>query len=172
MTNGRFGDCETVVDGWLGQPSNTLSSLGYIVAAVVVVIAVKRHGDRLIGFALAGALGLVGLGSFLFHGTGTRLGDLLHTVSIPLLLLSVVAAGFVSRGHAVQVALPPTILFAAGLAVYLISRTEGSLCDPDSILQGHAAWHLLSAAAAAWFGVRVVSRKLPQTRLSRGDPTS
>ncbi len=46
------------------------------------------------------------------------------------------------------------ILAAAGcfftaLGIWLVSDTGGPLCDPDSLLQGHAAWHLLSAAAAA-----------------------
>jgi hypothetical protein len=40
---------------------------------------------------------------------------------------------------------------AAGAAAWTLGRTGGPLCDPDSVLQGHAAWHLLSAAAlAAW----------------------
>ena len=39
----------------------------------------------------------------------------------------------------------------AGAAVNLTGRTGGPLCDPDSLLQGHAAWHLLTAGAvAAW----------------------
>jgi hypothetical protein len=40
--------------------------------------------------------------------------------------------------------------FAAGFAVWLPSRTPtGALCvDPSSLLQGHAAWHLLTALAA------------------------
>jgi hypothetical protein len=40
---------------------------------------------------------------------------------------------------------------AAGSAAWLLGRTGGPLCDPDSLLQAHAAWHLLSAfALAAW----------------------
>jgi hypothetical protein len=40
---------------------------------------------------------------------------------------------------------------AAGSVVWLLGRTGGPLCDPDSPLQPHAAWHLLSAfALAAW----------------------
>ena len=171
MATGRIGDCEAVVEGWLGQPSNALSSLAFVVAALVVVTASRRNGDEWVGYLLAGALSLVGLGSFLFHGTGTQPGDLLHTVSIVVLLLSVTAAGFTTRTQVIRVGLPPVIVFAAGLAVYRLSRTGGSLCDPDSLLQGHAAWHVLSAAAAGWFGVRVVTREYPDPRLSRGAPT-
>ena len=65
METGRISDCEAVVEGWLGQPSNSLSSLAYLIAALAVVVAVKRHGHRVIGYVLAGSLGLVGLGSLL-----------------------------------------------------------------------------------------------------------
>jgi len=41
------------------------------------------------------------------------------------------------------------LCFGAGFALWLPSRrSDGALCDPGSWLQGHAAWHLLSAAAA------------------------
>jgi hypothetical protein len=40
---------------------------------------------------------------------------------------------------------------ALGGLVHGLSRTGGPLCRPRSLLQGHAAWHVLSAAAlAAW----------------------
>jgi hypothetical protein len=32
--------------------------------------------------------------------------------------------------------------------IWLLSNA--GWCDPDSLLQGHAAWHLLSAVAAYW----------------------
>jgi len=51
--------------------------------------------------------------------------------------------------------LAPAALAAGALAlgglVHGLSRTGGPLCRPKSLLQGHAAWHVLSAAAlAAW----------------------
>jgi hypothetical protein len=38
-------------------------------------------------------------------------------------------------------------LFLLAFAVWLPSRNGGSLCNPDSLLQGHALWHLLCAGA-------------------------
>lgn len=38
--------------------------------------------------------------------------------------------------------------FAVALAVWVPSRTGGPLCDPTSLWQGHALWHLLSAGSA------------------------
>jgi len=41
------------------------------------------------------------------------------------------------------------LCFLAAFALWLPSRRpDGALCDPHSLLQGHAAWHLLCAAAA------------------------
>ena len=36
---------------------------------------------------------------------------------------------------------------AAGVAVFALSRTDGPLCRPNSLLQGHGLWHLLAAGA-------------------------
>ena len=46
---------------------------------------------------------------------------------------------------------PPAAAAAVSLALGVIvnglSRTGGPLCRPDSLLQGHAAWHVLSAVS-------------------------
>ena len=34
-----------------------------------------------------------------------------------------------------------------GGVVFALSRTGGPLCQPDSLIQGHGLWHLLTAAA-------------------------
>ncbi|MDH3499665.1 MAG: ceramidase [Acidimicrobiia bacterium] len=41
--------------------------------------------------------------------------------------------------------------YVVGNVIWMLSRTGGVLCEPDSILQGHAVWHLTSAAAVAVF---------------------
>jgi hypothetical protein len=52
------------------------------------------------------------------------------------------------RGHRPS---PPAAVAAGTLAlgalINVLSRTGGPLCRPKSLLQGHAAWHVLSAAA-------------------------
>ena len=50
-------------------------------------------------------------------------------------------------------ALSTALFLAAGFALWLPSQTGGPLCDPDSLLQGHAAWHLLPAATTGCFYV-------------------
>ena len=45
---------------------------------------------------------------------------------------------------------------AVGVTAYLLGRTGGPLCRPDSLLQPHALWHLLTAVAmAAWAADRI-----------------
>jgi hypothetical protein len=47
-------------------------------------------------------------------------------------------------------------VLAVGVTAYLLGRTGGPLCRPDSLLQPHALWHLLTAVAmAAWAADRV-----------------
>jgi hypothetical protein len=50
-----------------------------------------------------------------------------------------------------------TALFAAGLVLQVLGRTGRPLCRPDSRLQAHAAWHVLSAAAL-WLRTRPPGR--------------
>ncbi|HKQ01713.1 MAG TPA: hypothetical protein VJ735_15415, partial [Actinomycetes bacterium] len=45
---------------------------------------------------------------------------------------------------------------AAGAVCWWAGRTASPLCDPDSVLQGHAAWHLLGAAALACWALAVL----------------
>ena len=53
---------------------------------------------------------------------------------------------------------PPATVFRHGvvsLAAMLVAftiwlLTNAGMCDPHSLLQGHAAWHLLCAVAAYW----------------------
>ena len=42
---------------------------------------------------------------------------------------------------------------AAGAACWWAGRSDSPWCDPDSLLQAHAAWHLLGAAALACWAV-------------------
>jgi hypothetical protein len=56
--------------------------------------------------------------------------------------------------------LGPVVLLAAGALVHARSRTGCRWCRPRSHWQGHALWHLLSAAALGWWGIRAARRPL------------
>jgi hypothetical protein len=121
-------DCEALRDGCLAQPVNSVSSLAYVGAAIAV-----------------------GIGSLLYHGPMPAGANLAHNASIGALAASIVYAAVQGR-----LRLPPLPAVGAGalaLTIYPLSRTGSSLCRPESLLQGHAAWHVLTAMAlASWLG--------------------
>ena len=53
------------------------------------------------------------------------------------------------------------LLLAASLAFDLLGRSSAGTCDPDSLLQFHALWHALAAAA---FGAYYVATTVPRNQ--------
>jgi hypothetical protein len=51
------------------------------------------------------------------------------------------------------------ILFGASLVFNLLGRSSTATCDPDTLIQFHALWHVLSAAA---FGAYYVATTVPR----------
>lgn len=148
-------DCEALRAGALAQPTNALTSGAYIVGGLVVWARLPHAERKSWGGAYAGLLALVGVGSVLYHGPQPPGSKFLHDAPIPLLLLLI--AGLVvmrrRRGDDVFPGRTPGRLGAlagigavAGLS-YLFGRTGSPLCDPDSWLQLHGAWHIATAAA-------------------------
>jgi hypothetical protein len=198
-------DCERLGDGFLAQPVNAVTSLAYVVVAVVIVASGRRRGapgaTTLVPAALLAA---IGIGSLAFHGPQPTGSQLLH--DLPILLLAVFVAVSVGArivgevGDRAPLASPlpafagaavPAVLVSVGdvgtagasaaivasaalgevflarrdgrpdpvrrrlaavgvLAVgaYVLGRTGSPACSPDSLLQLHGAWHLLTAVAA------------------------
>jgi hypothetical protein len=137
-------DCEALRDAWLGQPANALSSLAYVAAGLYVWRVAGRA-------PLALALLAVGVGSLLYHGPMPAGAGVAHDGSIAVLAGTTAFAlwrRWLPRAPAITLAAG-----AAAVAVNVLTRTGAPLCRPDSLLQGHAAWHLLTALAlAAWLG--------------------
>ena len=190
-------DCERLGDGFLAQPVNALTSLGYVAAAGAVVVRSRRRRDEgPVPSIVAGMLALVGVGSFLFHGPQPAGARWLHDWSIVLLLLAMAAwalaidgvltrrrvmpasASAASVAGGVLLVAPgaglgligasvvgvllveavgprdrigPAVVVVLGvaLAAQLLGRADGPLCEPESWLQPHALWHVLTAACLA-----------------------
>jgi hypothetical protein len=139
-------DCEALHGGWLGQPVNALSSLAYVVAGGYVL---RRGGRGALVPAIA--LGAVGAGSVLYHGPMPAGAELAHDGS--LIALAVAAPLSWLRRAPRRPPAAALVVGAAAIAVNLLTRTGAPLCQPDSVLQGHAAWHILTATAIAlWLG--------------------
>ena len=165
------GDCERLHDGLVAQPVNTASALAYVaVGAWAATRALGRGAPldrRRLAFGLAVAA--AGAGSVDYHGPGSPAARLLHDGGLYLV------AGFVAwrevarrvgpwrrrsgprlapaRRAAYRAALAAA---AAGAACWWAGRTASPWCDSDSLFQGHAAWHLLTAAALAAWGEAVL----------------
>jgi hypothetical protein len=93
-----------------------------------------------LGAAVAAALPVLPTGRFTNH-------------VVAVLGLAAVATEAVSvRDHrAVGSSAGAAVSLALGVIINGLSRTGGPLCRPETLLQGHAAWHMLSAASlAAW----------------------
>ncbi len=57
-------------------------------------------------------------------------------------------------GRDVRLLAAAVVVGALGAAVWVASRQGGALCDPESLVQGHAVWHVLAATAlalSAWY---------------------
>ncbi len=149
-------DCERIRDGRLAQPVNALTSLAFVAAAGVVLARTRgrdrdRRGEVL---AYGTILALVGFGSVAFHGPQPPGARAMHDWPIPVLLGLAVGTPVIRRIRG-QVPLPGwsrsrgALLAATGAAAglaYAGGRTGAPTCDPDSPLQLHGAWHVLSAA--------------------------
>jgi hypothetical protein len=105
------GDCEAWrEDGWLGQPTNAVTSLAYV-AAGAWLLARSRHarpGERWRAGAYGAALAVSGVGSVAYHGWGGRVAHWLHDVSLVALLAALPAEQLASvrgwdRGPALSV---------------------------------------------------------------------
>ena len=153
------GDCERLHDGLIAQPVNTVSALAYVaVGAWLAGRGRRRDQGVMVAFGLAVAA--AGVGSVDYHGPGSPAARLLHDGSL-YLVVGLVAwrevTRWVGRGRLTprgRVAHRAALaLAAAGAAGWWLGRTASPWCDPDSLLQGHAAWHLLGAAALACWAV-------------------
>ncbi len=172
-------DCELIADGFLGQPANSISSLAFVVVGVVLLrrrpvlawaaIAVGvgsalfhgpmpswakwAHDVSLAGLLvalawerrptrLAAAIGVLGVLFAVVPESAVAVTGALAVVTMAVLARTVKP----TRWHVVAL-----LLVSAGIVTTALSRTDGPLCAPDSVWQGHAAWHLLGAAGLwAW----------------------
>lgn len=82
---GAAADCESIGVGLLRQPVNSLTTLAFAVAGIVVMT--RRPERRWVGIALIAT----GVGSFLFHGPMPGGSEWAHDVSLSWLLLVVAA---------------------------------------------------------------------------------
>ena len=159
--NERLGlsDCEALTEALLMQPVNAISSLAFVIAAAIAALLLRNSNGSIspLAWTSCALLGLIGFGSFDYHGPQSLAANTLHNASILLLLALVVtelAARLIRRNQLLPGATRPRLILLAsctlmGLVCYGAGRTESTACDPMSFVQLHALWHILIAAAAA-----------------------
>ncbi len=154
---GRLGgsDCERLRPGPIAQPVNTVTSAAYVVGAALVTARARDRGSAQREVATYSALmALVGLGSIAFHGPQPPGARAMHDVPIPVLVAWAIGTPLVrwrrggvplpgwSRARGTALALTSV----GAVAAYAGGRTGARTCDPDSPVQLHGAWHVLTAA--------------------------
>lgn len=203
--------CEAIRDSWVRQPVNTVSSLGFVAVAVLVLGIGERKARPAAAHPLRSgwiypsiystALVLIGLGSAFYHASLTFVGQTADVLGMYLLGTSILiynwhrlralrpatAVTTFLVGNAALLALlvelpglrryafaaiilgaltlewrirtvrrrgPNTRLFlmavsaiAVGFAIWILDITKVA-CAPQSVVQGHAVWHLLGATSA------------------------
>ncbi len=70
----------------------------------------------------------------------------------PVLLGGVIAATVVIRTTDPKWVAGIGILGAVAVGIYILGRNGAPLCDPDSLIQPHAIWHVLAAATVVLIG--------------------
>jgi hypothetical protein len=163
------GDCERLGEGLVAQPVNTASALAYVAVGAWLAGRGLRTGPGrgpLVAFGLA--VTAAGVGSVDYHGPGSPAARLLHDGGLYAVVGVVAWHELLRRGGrtawprgsrvAYRLALAAA---AAGAACWWLGRTGGPWCDPDSLLQGHAAWHVLTALALAGWGRAALAADRP-----------
>ena len=150
-------DCERIRSGRIAQPVNTATSLGLVAAGGAIATVVRRKsGGRDAEVLAYGALvALTGLGSVAFHGPQPRGARVMHDAPIAAVLALTAITPAVRRlrgltavpGWSGRRGVALAAIAAAAGAAYAGGRTAAPTCRPDSVLQLHGAWHLLTATA-------------------------
>ena len=150
-------DCEVIGDGWLAQPVSAWSSLAFVISALITAVNLRRHPVRMTtsSWVAVGSLAAIGLGSFDYHGWQSAVAQWLHDLPIVLLLVTVVVTlgnRLRHRSHLLPGATQSrwlvllSLLLISGI-VYALGRSGSPACDPGSLWQWHALWHVTIAAA-------------------------
>lgn len=89
-------DCERIVSGFLGQPTNALSSLAFLVSATWILILTFRRGrtTRAAPLVLALAVAANAVGSFALHGPDPWWAQWTHDTAIMAVLLFIAVHAF------------------------------------------------------------------------------
>ncbi len=84
-----YTTCEPAVTGWIAHPAGTMSALGYLAAA-----AIAWRRDAMV---MPGLVAGVGAAAFLFHASGTDVGQRLDLLAVILLNAGLLRTAWLAR---------------------------------------------------------------------------
>jgi hypothetical protein len=122
----RMSFCEERLCAWVVEPANTWSNVAYLIVGAYLVWR-QRHAleSALTSFGVTSIL--VGIGSIFFHGTGTRIGEIIDVSAMYLisgLFVAFAARRLWSLSDARTVALY-VALCVISIAWMIVSRSSG-----------------------------------------------
>lgn len=120
-------DCEAIREGFLAQPANAISSLGFSVVGVAVYVWAGRASgiERRFRLVLGSAMAAAGVGSFIYHGPQTSRAAEAHDWSL-IALVALLGMWVALARTSVVEWLRWTIVGAAVLALIVLSELTGN----------------------------------------------
>jgi hypothetical protein len=115
------------------------------------------HDTALVGTLSAMAVERAGLAAGLAGVAGVGLAVRPDATNAASLVGGLLVAGNEARRRRRPSGITGALLLAAA-GINVVSRTGGPCCRPDSVIQGHAMWHALTAAALANWGAGAFTR--------------
>jgi hypothetical protein len=131
--------------GVAGAPAHWLHDTTLLV--LLGLVAAKHVGPRSISVSRAAPVVAIVAGTVALASPNS-------TTPIAIMLVLCVAVSEVvatRRQGARLIPRPLAAMLAFGLFASWLGRTGSVLCRPDSVMQIHAVWHLVMAAATAWW---------------------
>jgi len=148
-------DCERIGQGLFAQPVNTLSSLAYVLAGVLLLwraLADRAH-PRTARLAYAVTVIGVGVGSVSFHGPMPGWGRLAHDLSIAAVLAFVIGYGItLARGYEVDRALAIFAVLVGMSAVVLAWWPDSSNALDAVLVAGAVAGEVVASRSPSGRG--------------------
>lgn len=114
LAPGTVRFCEQRLCAYIVEPSNTWSSIAYVVIGAYLIASHTARARDARLWAVAVAEILIGLGSFAFHATGTFAGEFLDQAG--MFMLSCLILSF-AAGKSARLSAPRTAQLYAGTAV-------------------------------------------------------
>ncbi len=100
--------CERISPDYWAEPVNAITNLAFIIAAIFVLIAWSRSEKRLVSVLFLGVwIGVIGIGSYLFHTHATVWSLLSDTIPILIFILAYI---FLAMRHYMALPLWASIL--------------------------------------------------------------